>query len=309
MVHRDNTFGTPEEDAFRRDFTINGLFYDIASFSVIDYVGGLEDLEKRVVRSIGDPRVRFVEDPVRMLRAAVMASRLDFELDPLVVEAIDEHRKLLATASPARLLEEYYKILRSGFAEATFRELGRLGLLEQVTPELKKPPAKVWESLRQVDRYRRQFPEAPPTLSNTVLIGALLGPLGLFDRAGAGARVERIVFGILPVARKDLERQQQIIQILPRLTDPDLPPRTARGLLNRPALPDALMALEIFGDAPEDLVRWQQARRQRAPSAADGHDGQDDGTPAVDEAVPARRRRRRRRRRGSGRGEKPPENS
>src|SRR6187455_1881342 len=76
LVHRDNTFGTPEEDAFRRDFTINALFYDIATFSIIDYVGGLKDLEHRVIRSIGDPGVRFLEDPVRMLRAVVFAARL-----------------------------------------------------------------------------------------------------------------------------------------------------------------------------------------------------------------------------------------
>ena len=92
MIHRDNTFGTPEEDAFRRDFTINGMFYDIATFSLIDYVGGLGDLEQRVIRSIGDPNVRFVEDPVRMFRAAVFAARLGFEMDELVLEAIARHR-------------------------------------------------------------------------------------------------------------------------------------------------------------------------------------------------------------------------
>ena len=77
LIHRDNTFGTPEEDAFRRDFTINALFYDIATFSIIDYVGGLNDLDLAIVRSIGDPAVRMQEDPVRMLRAIALASRLE----------------------------------------------------------------------------------------------------------------------------------------------------------------------------------------------------------------------------------------
>src|SRR3972149_1773323 len=81
LIHRDNTFGTPEEDAFRRDFTVNALFYDIATFSVIDYVGGLDDLRAAVVRTIGDPDRRFPEDPVRMLRAITLASRLDFMID------------------------------------------------------------------------------------------------------------------------------------------------------------------------------------------------------------------------------------
>src|SRR5207237_3595024 len=91
-MHRDNTFGTPEEDAFRRDFTINALFYDIATFSVIDYVGGLDDLRAGLVRAIGDPEVRLREDPVRMLRAVALAARLDFTIDAPVLEAIRRHR-------------------------------------------------------------------------------------------------------------------------------------------------------------------------------------------------------------------------
>jgi poly(A) polymerase len=114
LIKHDNTFGTPEEDAFRRDFTINALFYDIATFGIIDYVGGLQDLKDGLIRSIGDPNDRFQEDPVRMFRAIVMASRLGFRLDAPVADAIVTHRKLIATASPARLIEEYYKVLRSG---------------------------------------------------------------------------------------------------------------------------------------------------------------------------------------------------
>src|SRR3954463_4199329 len=119
LIHRDNTFGTPEEDAFRRDFTINALFYDIATFSVIDYVDGLEDLRRGLVRSIGDPEVRFREDPVRMLRAVALASRLDFAIEQPILDAIRIHRHELAKSSPARMLEEYYKILRAGSAEKT----------------------------------------------------------------------------------------------------------------------------------------------------------------------------------------------
>src|SRR3954471_4995452 len=99
LIHRDNTFGTPEEDAFRRDFTINALFYDIAGFSVIDYVGGLDDLRAGVVRSIGDPDVRLNEDPVRMIRAIAIAARLDFTIDPPVLEAIRRHRREIAKSS------------------------------------------------------------------------------------------------------------------------------------------------------------------------------------------------------------------
>jgi poly(A) polymerase len=186
-VRHDNTFGTPEEDAFRRDFTINALFYDIGTFSIIDYVGGLEDLHRRVIRCIGDPLQRFPEDPVRMLRAVSFAARLDFTLDPPIVDAIRQQRHLMALASPARLIEEYYKILRSGAAERTFRGLAEHGLLESVTPELQRKAAHepLWDSLRALDAYRKRFPEMPPQLTNPVLLGSLLLPIGLMPRASA----------------------------------------------------------------------------------------------------------------------------
>ena len=302
LLHRDNTFGTAEEDAFRRDFTINGLFYDIGTQSVIDYVGGLDDLEQRVLRSIGDPRVRFVEDPVRMLRAAVLGARLGFDMDPLVIEAIAEHRGLITQASPARLIEEYYKILRSGYAEASFRALHRLRLLELITPQLTHVADAVWDSLARLDRYRLLFPAAPPQLTNAILIGALVMPMGSLETA---APEDRIALGMLPVAKRDIERLRHIRQMLPRLADPDLPPRAARSLAHRPSFPDSLIWLEIFGDSPELLQRWAQMRSPRqdareAPSA-DAAPGQ-----ARTPQHPGGRRRRRRRR---GRRRRPPENS
>jgi poly(A) polymerase len=310
-IHRDNTFGTPEEDAFRRDFTINGLFYDIETHAIIDYVGGLQDLERRIVRSIGDPRVRFVEDPVRMLRAVVMASRLGFELDPLVVEAIAEHRALIATAAPARLLEEYYKILRSGYAEATFRALGRARLLELITPELKSPPDVFWDWLERLDQYRQRHESAPPELTNSILVSALLMPTGAWDERSAsqplpreGSRTgkrrrpavsgDRIDFGILPVARRDMEGLRHIMQIVPKLSDPLLPERVARSIVARSAFPEALVWMEIYGDSPEIVAEWKHARE----TAGEDEDGSAP-PPFAGEDPQRRRRRRRRRRRGS----------
>jgi poly(A) polymerase len=180
LIHRDNTFGTPEEDAFRRDFTINALFYDIATFSVIDYVGGLDDLKAAVVRAIGDPEVRMREDPVRMMRAVALAARLDFRIDLPVLEAIRRHRRDLARSSPPRLLEEYYKILRAGSSEKTFRDLAALGLLEPISKELHQGAADpLWRSLAALDTYRRRFDSAPDTLTNAILLGTLLVPLGV----------------------------------------------------------------------------------------------------------------------------------
>src|SRR3954449_12545775 len=180
LIHRDNTFGTPEEDAFRRDFTVNALAYDIATFSIIDYVGGLEDLAARVVRSIGDPETRIKEDPVRMLRAVALASRLDFTIDPPLADAIRAHRHEIARSSPPRLIEEYYKILRAGEAERTFRSLLDIGLLEPLSAELhQRAGDELWESLASLDDYRRRFESTPETLTNPIVLGTLIVPLGI----------------------------------------------------------------------------------------------------------------------------------
>jgi poly(A) polymerase len=125
-------YGTPREDAFRRDITINALFYDIATFSVIDYVGGLEDLGHGLVRMIGDPGQRFTEDPVRIWRAVRHAARLNFVLEAGTEQAIPAHRHLLAACPGARLYEELNKDLKCGAARPTFELLRRYGLLGQV---------------------------------------------------------------------------------------------------------------------------------------------------------------------------------
>src|SRR5688572_16792335 len=158
LIHRDNTFGTPEEDAFRRDFTVNALFYNIADFSIIDYTGGLADLEARVIRCIGDPHERFREDPVRMTRAMAMAARLDFTIDPPIDAAIEVHRGEIARSAPPRLMDEFYKILRAGHAERAFRLMMERRLLEPISPVLQEAagPA-LWRSLSALDGYRRRF--------------------------------------------------------------------------------------------------------------------------------------------------------
>jgi poly(A) polymerase len=182
LIRRDNTFGTPEEDAFRRDFTVNALFYDIASFSVIDYVGGLEDLEQRIIRTIGDPATRFREDPVRMLRAVALAARISFTIHRDTVEAIRFLRGEIVKSSSARLLEEFYKILRQGASRRTFELLHELGLLTYLLPEADAAIAEGGErllgSLSRLDDWRSAG-AAPESLSNPLLMGTLLVPLGV----------------------------------------------------------------------------------------------------------------------------------
>ena len=295
LIHRDNTFGTPEEDAFRRDFTINALFYDIGSYSIIDYVGGLKDLEDRLIRSIGDPGTRFLEDPVRMLRAVVFAARLDFWIDDLILEAFETHRHEIGRAAPARLMEEYFKILRSGYAEKTFGMLKETRLLREMTPELDVAGTALWESIARLDTYRQRFPTAPDTLTNAILAGTLLQPLGLASpqrRFSADALERRVELGILPVPRRDVERLHQILAMQPRLLDLRAPFRAQRGLLNRHVLNEALTWLEIHGGRPDVVEHWRTLQAQPGPGAP-----APEGNLAVPGAPILRRRRRRRRRR------------
>jgi poly(A) polymerase len=290
FIHRDNTFGTPEEDAFRRDFTINGLFYDIASFAIIDYVNGMDDLRARLVRSIGDPEVRFREDPVRMLRAIALAARLDFAIDPPILEAIRLHRHEIAKSSPARLLEEYYKILRSGYAEKTFRSLASSGLLEPISLELHQGSGEpLWKSLAALDAYRQRFDGTPETFTNAVLLGSLLAPLGFATQYSRHAdALPRL--GSLPLARRDVERLRQVIALQRRLHDVGANARVQRALTHRHIFGDALTWLTIHGGSPELVAHWTAviADRGNEPHPADVSSGQ---------PAPFRRRRRRRRRR------------
>ena len=295
LIHRDNTFGTPEEDAFRRDFTVNALFYNIADFSIIDYTGGLDDLQARVIRSIGDPNERFREDPVRMTRAVAMAARLGFTIDPPIDVAIDAHRAEIARAAPARLIEEFYKILRAGHAEQAFRMMADRRLLEPIAPQLQEAagPA-LYRSLAALDAYRQRFEDTPDALSNAVLLGSILVPLGYNARTLVGQpepegefrREPRLSLGMLPLARRDVERLRQILGLQRRLLDLNLSPRARRALMHRGPFREALTWLEIHGHAPEVLEHWRGFIEAAGSDQAEAAD------------APHRRRRRRRRRRG-----------
>jgi poly(A) polymerase len=296
LVHRDNTFGTPEEDAFRRDFTINALFYDIATFSIIDYTGGLDDLRAGLVRCIGEPAERFQEDPVRMLRAVAMAARLGFRIDAPIDAAIARTRGEIARSAPARLIEEFYKLLRSGASELAFRMMAERRLLEPIAHELQRnADARLWRSLAALDAYRRRFEDIPDTLTNAILLGSLLIPLGYSLRTllpVPGTQDERrkeprLSIGMLPLARRDVERLRQILSLQQRLMDMNLSPRAKRALMHRGPFREAMTWLEIHGSAPDVVEHWRGFIE-----AAGAYESEAEATDK-----PPRRRRRRRRRR------------
>lgn len=178
MVMRDNIFGTPEEDAMRRDFTINALFYDIADFSVIDFAGGLQDLEDKIIRVIGDPDKRFAEDPVRMIRAARFAGTLGFEIEKEALDSICRNNNLLADAAPSRMYEEVQKLFFCGHAKDVFQWLEKTDLLHPMfhdfshwIDEDKKRHDWVIQTLEQMDRWRQAGLRVHPALLFALIFG------------------------------------------------------------------------------------------------------------------------------------------
>ncbi len=218
LIQSDNVFGTPEEDARRRDFTINGLFYDIVDAVVVDWVGGIRDLEARVIRTIGDPEVRFREDPVRMLRAIRFASQLRFEIEQETWEALERVSGDIRRAAPPRILEEMFRTMRAGGAREGFRLMAEAGLLDHFLGELvpfikgQGGAARACPSVLSVLGAVDQVTRFGVVLPNRLLLSALtLGPvlywseeegLGgaeavhrrageLFDALGARLRIPR----------------------------------------------------------------------------------------------------------------------
>lgn len=181
LIRQDNTFGVPHEDAIRRDFTINGLFYDLDREEVIDYVGGVAHLREGVVRTIGEPDVRFREDPVRILRAIKFSARLDLGIAPDVYDAMVDLRDELSRSAPPRVFEEILRLLRGGAAERSIYLALDVGVLGVILPELSSyledqasGADLLWERLRIIDELKKD--DRLP--GDTVLIAALLyGPL------------------------------------------------------------------------------------------------------------------------------------
>ena len=227
-----------------------------------------------------------------MLRAISFAARLDFRLDAPVREGIASHRAEIRNASPARLVEEIYKLLRSGAAARIFKRLSRTGLLRHIAPEVNRPRSPtLWRSLEALDAYRARFDEAPNTLSNAILVGSLVAPVQEIDltppRRDPGGAPLRVSLGDLPVARRDVEHLRQLLALQPLLRDAGLPPRKIRGILGRASLADALTWLEIHGNDPDTLTRWRdlvahgvQAPRRRKRRR--GRRRRSRGAPAVE---------------------------
>jgi poly(A) polymerase len=271
LVVRDNLFGTPPDDARRRDFTINALFYNIADFAILDYVGGLKDLDARLVRAIGDPRVRFTEDPVRMLRAVRFAAVLEFRIEEEADRAIGELHERLALAAPSRLFEELLKLLDCGNAEAAFAGLLRTGLFAVLFPAAgawlrteEGAGAQPWmnKALRQMDIWRK----AGATASVPLLLALLFGPYHEARAAALGREGRR------PAAALSLATHDHLSGLNNRVRIPKHMIRDAASIMSvqtvfrslRGKHPNRFLARPGFHDA---LVYLKFAARQRGQDA------------------------------------------
>ena len=249
LIHHDNTFGTPEEDAFRRDFTLNALFYDIET--TVHH--RLRWRSRRHSRRASFGASAYRRTAFRKTRSACcalsrLAARLDFAIDAPILRAIERYHGELARSAPARLMEEIYKVLRAGSAEKAFRMLVDTGLLAAIAPEV---PGRIsptfWQSLAAIDSYRRAFKRNPEALGNAILLGSLLIPLGLLDQHHGRTKELGARFGILPLARRDVEYLRQILMLQRHLRDRNASPRHKRAIIHRSAFPAALTWLELHG--------------------------------------------------------------
>lgn len=318
---RDNVYGTIEEDAVRRDFTANALYYAIEDFSVRDFVGGFEDVQARVLRLIGDPETRYREDPVRMLRAVRLAAKLGFTIDAATAAPIPELAPLLREAAPARLFEECLKLFLSGHAVESFLGLERLGLLPVLLPETASALASnrsgalrrmLLEGLRGTDaRVANDEPVSPAFLFALLLWPAYCRALMQLQAQGVHAaeaqrraadRVTVHQLERIALPRRFSVPMQEIWLLQPRFSLRQR--KRVHRLLAHPRFRAAWDFLQLrrfaSDEHAEDIAFWSEAIGEFQAQAPDVEGDEDDFSGEAAEAegegdAPRRRRRRRRR--------------
>ena len=242
----DNTFGTPETDAYRRDFTVNGLFYDIKDFSVIDWVGGMKDIKNRVIRAIGDPNIRFQEDPVRMMRAVKFSSRLGFTIERKTFAAMKRHHACILSASQPRVCEEVFRLFTYGHSAEAFKLMWRTGMLGDLLPELAEAIDKTggeksveWKYLEVLDELEKIREKEGLEVSNGLRAAVLMTALLKVERKdGASRRVMQTMLTTLKIPKTAYFTAVLLMESRVRLCKPPTKSRS-RFIYNRDFL-DAL---------------------------------------------------------------------
>ena len=318
-ILRDNVYGTIDEDVWRRDFTANALYYNIADFSIWDYVNGVRDIGARTLRLIGDPETRFREDPVRMLRAARFEAKLGFSLDPATAAPLAPLRDLLGGVPPARLFDETLKLFLTGHGARSYQVLQRRGLLAALMPTVaayfaSHPGSLVEQLLVQGLENTDARVLADKPVTPTFLFALLLyGPIaGIIETAPpqrwhelatileACDRATREAQARIAIPKRFSLGVREMFGLQPRLEHPR--GRRALRVLEHPrfrAAYDLLLLRAQFGLAARERAEWwtrlQEVSPEERARMADALTGEGPRAPA---AGPRRRGRRRRRRAG-----------
>jgi len=266
-----NVYGTIEEDALRRDFTVNGLYYNSADGSIHEYSGGLEDLKKKVLRSIGDPAQRFKEDPVRIIRAARFCAQLGFNPSKADFKAAVACAPLIAQANAHRMLEELYKILRCGASAGTIENLQKFQILPHWLREIdpNNHPG-LLPRLVAMDRRRAGGEEVPIAVLLTTLLYDLLeeamGSLHRFqDAFNAIHQHFNELVTRLCIPRREWDAMCNLVarqSSLARIPDPMKGKGFEKRFIRNAHFPNALMFFEIYVEATgrygEELKYWKE---------------------------------------------------
>lgn len=284
----DNAYGNQNQDAFRRDFTINAIYYDPHKREVIDHVGGLKDIEDRVLRCLGPADVRFHEDPVRILRAARLSAKLDLKIDDEVLEAIQVHKSQLRNVNRPRLRDELLKLFLTGHGESSYQALQRMDLLGFVFPQHPECEGMIIQSMREADeRIASGFNATPAYLFGTMLWHIYADELralqaGSRRRGKASLKRDRACKNTIQKARDYVAISRNYMDFIAGMysLQPFLEHKNATDkVLGHPQLRAAVHLLNLraaAGEVSQNLVKWWESRqpprrtrrKNRAPQQA-----------------------------------------
>jgi poly(A) polymerase len=316
LLRSDNRFGSPEEDAYRRDFTINGLFYDISDYSVIDYTDGVRDIKKRVVRTINDPWTRFQEDPVRMIRAVKFASKLNFRIENKTWAAMKESKEAIHKSPPPRVQEELARLLEEG---ASCRAMGLMeesGLLATLDPnsakylknsklrsDLDKDGHLLFDLLAKVDDFVENKGKPTRALLFCVWMLPFLLAKDFFEASSPDVLARRLAEEVLApfgASRKDMERVAQLSLALRRFHQGARRSRRSapKSLLGKSYFGESLTVYQFFLEATDgdlDLLDWWEEQKESFDASKKAKPVTSSPSPRTKDKRRSRRRRFRKR--------------
>jgi poly(A) polymerase len=291
LITQDNQWGTEEEDVLRRDFTINGLYYDPNDQKVIDYVGGWEDINNRLLRTIGDPIVRFKQDPVRMIRLIKFRARLRYDIVSDTKIALLKCLPEILKSSPARVLEEMYKMLESGASAPFFQLMADSGLLNllfpKINPYFENPDSEAYGFLIASDQINQKDLKRP--LSRSTLTAAVLFPLidqALQEKKNSGnvphlGQIHSICYELIHqnlisafshFPRRILSEAAMMITHQYRMTPLQGKMHFSPRFLRSRDFADALLLLRIRAEANEELMDvFEEWRKHYQHLKKEGH--------------------------------------